>query len=350
MGFLAKSELTHEIGERLFLNHEHSRALANEINARIFDSVKEELEEAYNPYGDETEATEESEKTTTQPNNEEVATETKVESVGLIGEKIQVSAIGTEDTEPVSLPIHEEGGPMVLQKSGSFFEKPAERTEKRRSPIPFNMFASSPESTEAKPAVKVKIETPHAFSWPFEKKKDEEKVVHYSEIRSSSSPLSQTPEGLIHLEALQNISTNDKRPTTYDNETEKISPVVTPSIAGSIDALQSKAPETASTPTVVDTSALNESVKEEGRRWSLKSIFNKKREEKKISVADKQPKIYVPAEHLPEGGNLKPTTSQPVPITISAVPAKLPNTQTKGAEYAPKENGPALEGNVVHLK
>lgn len=343
MGFLAKSELTHEISERLFLNHEHSRALASELNTRIFDSVKEELDDAYNPYGDETEASKEEQPTSEEQPVEETGVSTiKVEPVGPIGEKIQVSALGTENEAPVSLPISEDGGPVMLQKSGSFFEKPVERTEKRRSPIPFNMFSSSPESTEAKPAIKVKIETPHAFSWPFEKKKDEEKIVHYSETRGQSSPLPQTPEGLIHLEALQNsMAPASKVP-------EKTNPTVQPTVASSIGALQPKTPEIAPiTPAkkeevaaVVDTSALTKSVQEEEKKWSIKSMFGKKKEEKKIPVENSG--AGVPAidanQHIP------------VPITTSSAPVVLSDTPVKEAGGAQKEAGPALEGNVVHLK
>lgn len=269
LGFLAKSELTHEIGEQLFLNHEHSRALADEINARILDSVKEELEEIYNPYGDETEVVEEGEET-----SEEgvVAMEPVSQPAEISGEKIQVSAIGTEDTAAVSLPISEDGGPMVIQKSASFFEKPVERVTEKRSFSPFNMFATSPESTEAKPAVKVKIESPRAFSWPFSKK-TEEKVVHYNEAHSSLSPaLSSTPEGFIHLEALQGASPN------------------TPSLMG--EAAKPIAPE------------------------PIQGV------EQNVSI---------------------PITMGPAPSPASAPVIKEPLISIS-------ENGPTLEGNVVHLK
>lgn len=269
LGFLAKSELTHEIGEQLFLNHEHSRALADEINARVLDSVKEELEEVYNPYGDETEVEEEGEE---EPEEQLAVALPLVPLAEISGEKIQVSAIGEEETTSVSLPISEDNGPMVIQKSASFFEKPVERVEQKRSFSPFNMFASSPESVEAKPAVKVKIESPRAFSWPFEKK-TEEKVVHYSEAHSSLSPaLSSTPEGFIHLEALQNTEPN------------------TAGVMGE-----------ATKPTVPEPT---------------------------------------------------PTTAQLVTIPITTGPMPAPSSTPTMQEPAPllSENGPSLEGNIVHLK
>ena len=160
--------------------------------------------------------------------------------------------------------------------------------------------------------------------------------MHYSEIRS-----------FLRFRKFPRVSFIWKRckisqPTTNDHNIRqrdgKISPVVTPSIAGSLMHCNQHQRRLH---LAFDTSAQN--LKE----MVTKTIF-KKREEKRFRLADNNLKSMSPL-NIFRGWQPKPTTSQPVPITISAVPA-TPNTQTKGAEYAPKENGLALEGNVVHLK
>ena len=291
LGFLAKSELVHEISERLFLNHEHSRAIASDINDRILDSVKEEIDEIYNP-NMEAEVVEEVEPEPLKASV--VATEDE-------GEHIHVSASETEPIASISLPISEGGGPVVLQKGASFFEKSETKEVKKRPFAAFNMFASS-ESETPKPTVKVKVETPQAFSWPFEKKKAPEKVVHYTESRSVPNSALTGAESLIHLEALQNIPTKEPAPQTPP-------------------------------------SPATEPAKEEVMIRTIKPEFSKL-------------DISASAIGLPEKPiaiNTKPaldTTPKPIQPTPQKSGEVVPPPQVTQSQNA----GPMLEGNVVHLK
>lgn len=68
-------------------------------------------------------------------------------------------------------------------------------------------------------------------------------------------------------------------------------------------------------------------------------MFGKPNEEKKILIKND---VVVP-ENL--------STNKDVPITITtSTPASAPATAPKEVSGEPKESGPALEGNVVHLK
>lgn len=292
LGFLAKSELVHEVSERLFLNHEHSRAIVNDINNRILDSVKEEVDEIYNPNA-ETESTEETEQEPLKASV--IATEDE-------GEHIHVSASETEPTASISLPISEGGGPVVLQKGASFFEKSETREIKKRPFASFNMFASSAEQTPA-PTVKVKVETPQTFSWPFEKKRAPEKVVHYTESHSLPNSTLTGGEGLIHLEALQNTPPKESAPQM------PASPIVEP-------------------------------MKEEVMIRTIKPEFSKL-------------EVFAPtvgSQEKPIAVNTKPAidvTPKPIqPVVAPKVVEAIPLSQTTQSQ----NGGPMLEGNVVHLK
>jgi len=168
LGYVSPRDLTREIAEHLFLNHEHARVLANEVHNRVLEPIAGEIEEFYHPL----EETEED------------------------GEiKIEAREEGGESPVTISM---KEGAPLVLHEEPSFF---AERSEKPKKPfLPF--FATSPES-EMKPQVRAKIETPLASFFAGKPKEDEKKVVHYSELRSSIAPAAPLSESFINLEALE---------------------------------------------------------------------------------------------------------------------------------------------------
>ena len=288
LGFLAKSELVHEVSERLFLNHEHSRAIANDINNRILDSVKEEIDEIYNPNE---EAEEEPKEEEPEPLKASIIAPEEE------GERIRVSATEAESVAPISLPISEGGGPVVLQKGGSFFEKSETKEVKKRPFASFNMFASSAEQTPT-PTVKVKVETPQAFSWPFEKKKAPEKVVHYTESRSVPESALGGAEGLIHLDALQTAA---KEPTPKMPIQTAVEPAKEPVVR------------------------------------MIKPEFSK--------LEAPAPNVATPEKLIPV--NIKPVV-EAVQKSGSAPTAPKP---LEGTQSIPPQNAePALEGNVVHLK
>ncbi len=168
LGYVAPRDLTREIAEHLFLNHEHARVLANEVHNRVLEPIIGEIEEFYHPL-------EEAEE----------------------GGEIKIEAREEEGGEPPVTISMKEGAPLVLHEEPSFF---AERSEKPKKPfLPF--FATSPES-EMKPQVRAKIETPFASFFSGKQKEDEKKVIHYSELRSSIAPAAPLTESFINLEAL----------------------------------------------------------------------------------------------------------------------------------------------------
>ncbi len=316
MGFLPQEDLANEIGEQLFLNDRHSKELANEINTRVFYTIKDEIASEYNPTRDEGEQPSEigvQQYEAIEP--EPLAVESETEEIELpntFGENIRASAGDTSDM-PVSLQINEDGGPAVLQEGASFFKKSTEQAERRAPIAPFKMFASSSESTDARPTVRVKVETPRSFGWPAEKK-EEESVVHYNE--SAFPTDQQSSEGLIHLEAIQNI-------TPDTTKSSPIPAVETPVV--SQDVVNTELPAVVSQNT------------EDKKAWSIKSIFKKENtNEKKISFNE------MPAtdtdQHIPV--QITTSVSKDAPFVIS--------TEESSKEVDKKD--PALDGNVVHLK
>ncbi|MFA6407557.1 MAG: hypothetical protein WCV80_02525 [Candidatus Paceibacterota bacterium] len=284
LGYIAPRDLAREIGEHLYLNHEHSRILANEVSERVFEPILEELESFYNP----------------------IEGDRETEEMNEGGVKIDAESLDNSE-KPISVEL-KEGAPLVLHEESSFFQK--ERPKSTKSFFPF--FATSPESSETTPSLRVKVETP-----------SEKKVVHYSESRSPLSPLGSSPEEFISIEALEKMRSAPS---------EELPPVI------------KTEPSQLSTPPIETKGLLPQSVPTtmpEKKRfsWPLK-LFKEKKEESKSGSLPIPPSL--PQEAI---------FSSPI-ITQQLQPSET-NQETFGISLniSPLERKqPEIEGNVVHLK
>ncbi|MFA6365021.1 MAG: hypothetical protein WCW78_01335 [Candidatus Paceibacterota bacterium] len=294
LGYIAPRDLAREIGEHLYLNHEHSRVLANEVGTRILEPILEELEGFYNPI-------EESEET-----NEG-------------GLKINAETVDDSAEKPVSVAL-KEGAPLVLHEESSFFQK--ERPKSNKSFFPF--FATSPESSETLPSVRVKVETP-----------PEKKVIHYSESRSLLSPLESSPEQFISIEALEKMRSTPPEielPRAIESQPSSLKPLENTSSPSPVVITKDITQEAVPTPATPE---------KKGFSWPLKLFGEKKKEniEQKMPTTippTSQPIIIPPS---PETAvKSQPTAASSTTFDISLDISSLGHKQ------------PEIEGNVVHLK
>ncbi len=224
LGFLSPQELVHELREQLFLNHEHARVLAKELEDRVFEPVREELAASYNPLGGVTEQREEEEESPA-ARPMPVAEASPEAPLPVAALKIEAEpAAPIEKPVPVATTV--EGGPVVLQKEVSFFERAEPKPAAKRPAFSFTSFASSAETSE-KPRVQAKVETPLGRAWAPEKKEEPKgpKVVHYGESRPATGLGAGPVSEFINLEALRRVSSS-KEGAPKPSVEEKKSPLM----------------------------------------------------------------------------------------------------------------------------
>ncbi len=327
LGFMSTNELVHELREQLFLNHEHARVLANELNNRIFESLKEELAAAYNPPA----ATIEQE--APQPPSAVRAPAEEplpITSFKIAPEAAPAPASTPAPISPVSINASE-GGPAVLQKQTPFFERAELKPTGKKPSLSFNTFASSSETTEP-PRVQAKIETPLGVQWAAKKEEPKKmgKVVHYSEFGSSGGGGRPAPVSeFINLEALKKVSLDTKpapaAPQVAPAAPQSASPAPQqPPAAPSAPILNPDVPTLITPVATIKPAPIEE--KKSPLMWGINPIS--------VSVptattADSGPKRMDAI--VPNAGS--PAAQKPAPVPISS--------DTKQ---------PALEGNVIHLR
>lgn len=281
LGFLSPEELVHELREQLFLNNEHSRILADELNTKIFAPIKDELIAAYNPLrGGE----EQNEGQTQEPPAQERAETLTIAPIKIIAEDVSPSA-------PATTIEIKDGGPAILQKQSSFFERAEPKQSERKPFFSFGRPASS--GTEGAPRVRATVETP--FGAPHKPAEEMKKVVHYSEMRTPVDATEPAPAlDMLHIEALKNISL----------EKETVTPAPMPRI-------------------------------------------EMKTGEKKSSLFPDIPPLQTTIPNIPmQEQGPKPIDAiivdhTPAPVTVA------PETPTP---TNPSDVSPALQGNVIHLR
>ncbi len=343
LGFMSTSELVHELREELFLNHEHARVLANELNNRIFESLKEELVAAYNPPA----ATMRAE-TTEKASAESETAEAPMPITSFTIAAQEAPAAAPAPIRPIAVDI-QEGAPAVLQKQTPFFERTELKSTGKKPALSFNTFASSSENAEA-PRVQAKIETPLGVPWTAKKEapKEMKKVVHYGEFSQStgagrSGPVSE----FINLEALKRVSL-DTKPAAAAAQPAPITPIpqsINPDVPTLIMPVVPKAP----TPVIPATTP------------------------KPIVPEEKKSPLMWGIGPLSVGASIPPAPSAPsipsapiVPVVSSATAAEpkrmdaivsnsVPPSAPRGpiaTTPAAANNAaqPALDGNIIHLR
>lgn len=207
LGYITIDELTRELQDALYINGGLARAITDEINTEIFASVRTDIIDAFNPLSEEEERAPEA-APAPQQTSELLTPKERMIPIMEIGVQVPVSKNEPQEVASIELPvIADEKGPVVLQQSASFFDKKEKPKEvPKKSLSPFSMFTSSSETSTTKPSVKVKVNSAPSFSWPFESKKQEQKVVHYDAAAKPITASSLAPEGLINLDALQTLS------------------------------------------------------------------------------------------------------------------------------------------------
>lgn len=168
LGFISPADLAVEINENLYLNLDHSKALAEEINQKIFEPVKDDLKKVYAPVGgpyaaswERVEAPETPELTPFRP----------------------IAPEGIPQTPGGPLIIHEEKG-MPERKVPAGF---------RLFGFPKNLIRTTGREEEG--GTRATIEIP----------KSEKRVVHYSELRTPVSPFNKEGAEIVSLEAFKEI-------------------------------------------------------------------------------------------------------------------------------------------------
>lgn len=337
LGFMSTSELVHELREELFLNHEHARVLANELNNRIFESLKEELAAAYNPPGGAMERIESREEPPMKKGGgaivEPEAAEAPLPITSIKITAAEASAPTAVPAQPIAVEI-KEGGPAMLQKQTPFFERAELKPTGKRPALSFNTFASSSETAE-QPRVQAKIETPLGVQWAAKKEEPKKmgKVVHYGEFSGTvgngrAAPVSE----FINLEALKKVSL-DTKPAPVPVQPAPVAPTpqpINPDVPTLITPVAPKAP----TPMVSTTPAPKPIIPEERKSplmWGINSI----------SVGAPAPSAVTAASPATEPKRIDaimPNAVQPrTPATAS------PSTPNNTAQ-------PALDGNIIHLR
>ncbi|HXF44226.1 MAG TPA: hypothetical protein VNK70_02055 [Candidatus Paceibacterota bacterium] len=191
LGFVSLEDLAHEISENLPLNQVHSRQLTEDLKAAIFEPIKRDLERVYEPVS----RFETKEFVPVPEKKEFIADEkTPLEKIGQEGIKTAIK-IEVREKEP---PI--EGAPLIIHKEDSM---PAPvQTEKKSFKgleFPFGFFGKESKSAPSEP-VKVRVEGPTSRSKELHVKKEEKKVVHYSELRTPLTPFQKAGDEIINLE------------------------------------------------------------------------------------------------------------------------------------------------------
>ncbi len=163
LGFVNLRNLKREISDKLFLNYDHTVALANDLDQELLREIRGDLEQIYLPIEEEL----------SEPKSETLETETPIPE--------ESPAIYETESE-VTIPIHEGSfssgnAPLILLEG-----KPEPLKEDRPSSFKdfsksFSFFAPREDSSKSKNLVHASVELPK-----------EKKVVHYSELRSPISP------------------------------------------------------------------------------------------------------------------------------------------------------------------
>ncbi len=161
LGFIHTRELAHFISEELFLNFDHSRALVDELDKKIFVSIQKQLEQAYTPL------------------KKEVPKQPEKKSSGLtVSLDFFPGKARKESAIPVKkVPMVETLKPFILHEEKNTVET-TPKEERKRFSLPFKFFKSlvAP-SQEEKAPTRGEIGIPKTH-----------RVVHYDEARTPVSP------------------------------------------------------------------------------------------------------------------------------------------------------------------
>jgi len=163
MGFIHSRNLKREISDRLFLNYDHTIALANDLDQELFREIRLDLEQIYTPIEEEI-------------SNQKTARE------GTGTEKFIPERESSGDAEIV-IPIHEEiarplneNGPFMLVEEKFVMGETEKKGGKFKDFSKAFSFFSPKQLSESTSPVRARVETPK-----------EKKVIHYSELRSPIS-------------------------------------------------------------------------------------------------------------------------------------------------------------------
>jgi hypothetical protein len=343
-----------EFKEKLFLNHDHARALSKELDELLFDQLKEDLRAIYNPVS--------------KPQTEvEKIAEAAIDEVRPAAfSTLPVESESSEsDNTSTSIEINDEE-PKIIQKEKTFFER-AEPTPgaSKMSGLSFNSFASSSETSEAKP-VTAKVQTPqsalppHAIQPPTPRK-----VVDYSEEAPTATPKTGISSEFVNLGALQKVSLAPTPATPTSIPTSSPTPIVTPVTPPSpisinpaptpstIPTTPIIAPSISSTPTAMPAIPPTPKSGITSEFSRLSSITTSKTGEKKspaqwiptpIAFTPMPDIVKKPIASIKEIDNIIPE-----PKHIDAIVLNTNNTSTS-ERTTPTPPSPALDGNVIHLK
>lgn len=168
LGFIHTRELAHFISEELFLNFDHSRALVDELEKKIFLPIQKQLEQGYSPVKEEP-----SQKMVSAMPQSQKITGPKV-SLDFFPGKGGVAVPRAVSVAQQSVPAGEkEIKPFIIHEEKSAVETTT-KEERKGFSLPFKFFKSNvPQSSEERVLTRVEVEIPKT-----------ERVVHYNETTS----------------------------------------------------------------------------------------------------------------------------------------------------------------------
>lgn len=249
LGFVNLRDLKQELSEQLFLNYTNTVSLAKELEAEIFAPIRNELEQIYEPV--EAGSAEET------PEVPETAVPTPIEEPADGSFTIPVSEVTAPDA------------PLMLHSERSVASASVGQGKFGDLSKAFSFFR--PKVQAAERLVAAAVEVPKAIS----EKRDDKKVVHYTELRTSITPFGQPEDDFINLESFDRAS--GEKPTTPKPVSIEEQPAAPKPI---IDAV-SKAPEKtaaeatptpAPAPIPVPATTPTENVTLDGNRIDLRAL------------------------------------------------------------------------------
>lgn len=350
LGFVSPADLLYEFKEKLFLNHDHARALSKELDDLLFNQIKEELRDIYKPIA----------RADVERRKEEEAAIDEVRPVAF--NTLPVESDSQEQDNAATLIEIKDEGPKIIQKETSFFER-AEPTpgSSKLSGLSFNSFASSSETSEVKP-VTAKIQTPQS-ALPAERIQPPtpRKVVDYTE---GATPSATSKPGIssefVNLGALQKVSLTPTPSMPSSTPTPVPTSPITPATAPS--SISIPPPIVPSAPIITPTilPATNPiSVSAPMQKSGITSEFSRLSSITKSNAGEKKS----PAQWIPTPIAFTPTPDIvkkpiatikevsdiiPEPKHIDAIMLNTNNTPSESTTPTPQS--PALDGNVIHLK
>lgn len=173
LGFIHTRELAHFVSEELFLNFDHSRALVDELEKKIFFPIQKQLEQGYSPLKEES-----AQKTASAVPQSQKINGPKVSLDFFPGKSGAMTPRAVSVTQQSTSAGEKEIKPFIIHEEKSAVETTSKEDRKGFS-LPFRFFKSNmPQSSGERAPARVEVEIPKT-----------QRVVHYDETKTPVTPI-----------------------------------------------------------------------------------------------------------------------------------------------------------------